>query len=264
MNDQLKNALDQIRAEEQLKMSARAYLAQKTRGYSRSPLGGPAHKAAFYSRLAVSAACVFFALLGGRYLYFTPTAEISIDINPSIELGVNRFDQVISVDSYNEDGAALIQALRLKHTNYADAVDQILSYDPIATLLSDQAEMTIAVIGDDDAQSVRILSRLETCAAEHQNANCYFMPEDEANAAHETGLSCGKYRAFLQVQTLDPSITPEKIQQMSMREIRDYMITLSSDETIPLLPEDSSQEYPIEGQEHLDVGHGHGHGATHE
>ena len=50
-------------------------------------------------------------LWGGTWLYFTPTMEISVDINPSIELGVNRFDRVISVDGYNEDGQALAQLL---------------------------------------------------------------------------------------------------------------------------------------------------------
>ena len=47
------------------------------------------------------------AVRGKRWLYFTPIAEISIDINPSIELRVNRFDQVISVDGLNGDGQAL-------------------------------------------------------------------------------------------------------------------------------------------------------------
>ena len=30
----------------------------------------------------------------------TPTAYISIDINPSLELGINRFDRIVSVEGY--------------------------------------------------------------------------------------------------------------------------------------------------------------------
>lgn len=33
------------------------------------------------------------------------------------------------------------------------------------------------------------------------------MTPEEVASAHETGLSCGKYRAFLELQLLDPDIT---------------------------------------------------------
>ena len=39
--------------------------------------------------------------------------------------------------------------------------------------------------------------------------------------AHKEGLSYGKYRAFLELQKLEPGITPEEIRGMSMREIRE-------------------------------------------
>src|SRR5699024_12320720 len=53
-------------------------------------------------------ACLFLLFFGGRWLFFTPTATISMDINPSIELNVNRFNQVIGVQSYNDDGEKLL------------------------------------------------------------------------------------------------------------------------------------------------------------
>ena len=46
--------------------------------------------------------------------------------------------------------------------------------------------------------------------------------------AHELGMSCGKYRAFLQLQELDPTITPEQVQNMTMREIRDLLNQLGT------------------------------------
>ena len=83
MYDRIKEAFDQVTASEELKSQTKAYLAQK----SRRP------------RLVIPAAivAVFLLLCGGYYLYFIPTATISIDINPSLELSINRFDRVISV-----------------------------------------------------------------------------------------------------------------------------------------------------------------------
>ena len=83
MYDGLKEAFDQVRAEEALNERTTAFLWQKTRGYTRSaPPPG--------RRWIPAAACLMLLtvmLWGGTWLYFTPTMEISVDINPSIELG---------------------------------------------------------------------------------------------------------------------------------------------------------------------------------
>ena len=50
---------------------------------------------------------------------------------------------------------------------------------------------------------------------------------EEVEKAHESGLSYGKYKAFLELQKLDPTITVEEIQSMTMREIRERISQLS-------------------------------------
>lgn len=223
MHEQLWEAFDSVRAEEALKNRTKAYIAEKTRGYTRiRPVG--------YRNLVTAAACLLFILVGGHWLYFTPTAAISIDINPSIELGINRFDKVISVDGYNDDGRALAEALNLKFTNYDEAVNQILETETVADALSGDAVMTIAVIGGEDTQTSRIFANLEECTAGQQNTYCYCAHAEDVEAAHDLGLSYGKYQAYLEVKALDPGITPEEIQNMTMREIRDLIDALSAGE----------------------------------
>lgn len=50
------------------------------------------------AKIALAACAVLIALGigGGAYVYQTPVAYVGIDINPSIELGVNYFDRVVS------------------------------------------------------------------------------------------------------------------------------------------------------------------------
>ena len=55
-----------------------------------------------------------------------------MDINPSIELSVNRFDRVIAVTGFNEDGQVLSRELDVKYKDYAQAVEQVLCYDSVA------------------------------------------------------------------------------------------------------------------------------------
>lgn len=223
MNGKLKEILDQVQAEEELKDSTKVFLIEKTKGYSKRKT--VKHQ---YHIYAAACVCFLFLLIGGRWLYFTPTAEISIDINPSLELSINRFDRVISLNSFNRDGQKLLDTLDIKYKNYTDAVEIILEHENIAALLSNNEIMTITVTGPDGAQSAKILSNLESCTAAHKNTHCYSASPDDAEAAHEAGLSCGKYRAYLELKELDPDITPEAVQNMTMREIQDLIDKLSA------------------------------------
>lgn len=254
MHEQLWEAFDSVRAEDALKNRTKAYIAEQTRGYTRARPAG-------YRNLVTAAACLLLMLAGGHWLYFTPTAEISIDINPSIELGINRFDKVVSVDGYNDDGQALAETLDLKFTDYEEAVNQILANETVANALSGDAVMTIAVIGGEDAQTSRIFANLEECTEGQQNTYCYCAHTEEVETAHDLGLSYGKYQAYLEVKALDPGITPEEIQNMTMREIWDLIDALSAEE-------DAQTGTTTDGSgwqgHHGGNGYGHGRGGHHD
>lgn len=241
MNNKLKDAFGQIQAEESLKNSTKTFLAQKTQGYSKG-VKRPFHVC------AAACLCLILLLIGGQWIYFTPTSAISIDINPSLELGINRFDRVISVNGLNDDGQALANVLDIKFKNYTDAINLILENENITFLLSNDEIMTITVTGPDESQSAEILSDIEVCTSEHKNTYCHYSPPAEVSAAHESGLSCGKYRAFLELQAFDPNITPEAIQGMTMREIRDLIDSLSTD-TENETSSDKDRDYGHHGSE---------------
>ena len=221
MREQIKGALDQIHADQALKDRTLAYVTARAGGRSSAI---PVHR-----RLMPLAACLLLlaVCLTGYWAYFTPTAAISIDINPSLELEINRFDKVLSVEGYNEDGQALASTLDVRFLDYEQALDQILASDEITALLSEDAVLTIAVGGSDVTQCGRLLSHIEACTQQHENAYCYAADPQDMEHAHSLGLSCGKYQAYLELLALDPSVTPEEVQGMTMGEIRDRIDALS-------------------------------------
>lgn len=226
MNNRLKETFDNIHAEEDLKRNTRAFLDQKTQGYQRHGRSTFARK----SLIPVTVCCLFlFIGLGGGHMYFTPASVISIDINPSMELGVNRFDRVISIEGFNPDGDRLADSLDVRFLNYVEALEQILDNDDIEAYLSRDAMLSIAVIGSDEARNAQMLSHIESCTSGHENTHCSSADSKGLEGAHASGLSCGKYRAFLELKALDPGITVEKVQGMTMKEIRDLIDVLSSD-----------------------------------
>lgn len=223
MNGKIKEAFEQIQAENELKEKTKEFIFQKTNGYSKVRTGN-------YKYLVSVFACAVLLFIGGHWLYFTPTVEISIDINPSIELEINRFDKIISLESYNDDGQELIKTLNVKFKDYSEAMNQIFKSEDIISLLEKDEIMTIAVIGSGSTQSEKVLSNLQSYTEEKHNTYCYYAHSEEVENAHESGLSCGKYKAYLELKEVNPDITVDDIHHMTMREIRNMIDELSIDE----------------------------------
>ena len=193
MNNMFKNLFSPIQAEEELKGRTKEFLAVKTQAYA----AGNARRR-MYS-LCAACACFLLVLIGGHWIYFTPIAEISIDINPSIEMNINRFDQVIFIKALNEDGRKISNTLDLKYMNYSDAIEQILNHDSIEELLNNDEIMTITVIGQNKRKSAKILAGVEACAAQKHNTYCYSASPKEVAEAHEKGRDHHRHCRLSQV-----------------------------------------------------------------
>ena len=231
MRDELKTALDKVTADDALRQSTRAFLARQTGDF------GAAKTRPHTARRFVTAfACLALVVAGGTgyWAYFSPTCAISIDINPSVELGVNRFDKVVSVEGIGDDGEALAETLDIRFLDYADALDALLADPTVEGYLSQDEVLSIAVAGENEAQADAILAQAETCAAGTRNVYCHAADSAELEHAHEAGLSFGKYQTFLILQSLDPSVTAEDVQELTMRELHDRIAALDPDAALTL------------------------------
>ena len=212
MDEQIREAFGQLHAGEAMKENTKAAL-DRARNRRRRPVG----------YLAVAAACLVLLLagLGGYRYYFTPTTYLSVDINPSLELGVNRFDKVVSVRAWNEDGQELVDSLELNLLDYQEALERLVASESIADRLAAGELLSITVAGENEAQCGRLLAGAEACTAGQENVRCHQGDVEELEQAHHAGLSLGKYQAFLTLQALDPTVTAEDAAGMTMREILD-------------------------------------------
>lgn len=251
MDNKLKAAFDSIHADGELKDKTKAYIEKQSHRYTRRGT-----RRMIFSLAA--AACCFLLLSVSAILYFIPTARVSIDINPSIELGINRFDKVVEVSALNEDGKELIEELDIKFADYDSALKKIIDDSKVTELLSQDQVMTITVVKNNDTQSEAIFSAAKQCADAHENVYCHSATGEEAAAAHELGLSCGKYRGYLELKELDPNITPEEVNQMTMHEIRQKIASLSGNNDNSSNNNDSNDQ-----PSQTDHGH-HGNGNAHE
>lgn len=228
MKRKLQDAFDKIHAEQTLKDGTMEFLKNAANGYRKRRIISA-------KRMIAAAACfVLLVSAGTAYsAYLTPAFAISIDINPSIELGINRFNKVVSVDTYNEDGYAVMSAIDVYYQNYKDALEQILADKGMKKYIAQNQLIAITVFGKTEDKNNEMIDNVATCTACYANVHCSSGNSKEVTAAHEAGMSFGKYKAFLELQALDPDITAEDIQGLTMRQIWDMIDELSGnmDET---------------------------------
>lgn len=72
-----------------------------------------------------SAVILFLSSSAGVWAYTSPYSYVSLDINPSIEYTVNRFDMVIDVKPVNDDGEEILSQINLNNLNNKKISDAI-------------------------------------------------------------------------------------------------------------------------------------------
>jgi len=221
--DSFRECLDRITAEEELKEKTRAYVeaALSERDQKDTDPTTPEAKEKSPPRLLVAAlsaaACMFLAV--GGYAYYTPVKYISVDINPSVELGINAFGRVVTAEGYNEDGNLLLKENRLTSLPVAAALRSLIEEAAERGYISEDGSTVIAVTAESD--DGRDASELQDKSAESVGealetkniqaiiyANCSSL---ELRAeAKELGVSPGKYKLFEIAKAIDPDITIEE------------------------------------------------------
>lgn len=76
---------------------------------------------------AASAAIMLFSSGVGVWAYTTPYSYVSLDVNPSIEYTLNRFERVIKVEAVNDDGQTILNEVDISDLNNKSIEDAILA-----------------------------------------------------------------------------------------------------------------------------------------
>lgn len=167
MDNRIRDAFGQVRAEEKLKKDTEAYLERKTGGY---------RNAFFRSRrLAVSlaAAAMAVAVVVSSYFYAVPAYAISLDADSSLELRVNRMDRVIQVRGRNGNGRRVAQSAKVFFMKYTDALETIMEDADLAGDTAREEDVAITVTGEDDGKSEEMMNVIAACSfADSPHVTC--------------------------------------------------------------------------------------------
>lgn len=246
----LKAAFNEIHAEQSLKQETRQFIYNRV--YNNEVQNKKYSKNYYNSKRIVKGivgvVCCIIVLLGvsGYYTYNTPAAVISFDINPSIELEVNIFDKIINVTSYNHEGQSIIDEMSLKNKNYIAAIKEILKNKNIISFLRSNNNIEILITGKNEAKS----DTMRDCLLEETNINeenIHCGNWENREIAHSQGLSCGKYRLYLQLHDVNPDITIEDIKDVPMGKLKQMLQDISDNHTNSDENEDNLNQSNVNG-----------------
>lgn len=101
------------------------------------------------ARWGTMAACVCLLLLGS-WAWHSPIGTVRMQINPDVQLSVNRFDRVVALEGLNEDGAALIDGYHAYGKGMKTVSDELADRAVELGYLSDGGQITLTVDSEKD------------------------------------------------------------------------------------------------------------------
>ncbi len=215
--NKLQAAFKHVHAEEELISSTKDYLNKKRNTHTKDVRNNKL-------RLIIFCVALLVVLGGGSMFYFTPVSAISIEVNPSLEIGVNQLDQVISVKSYDAESEQLAASLKLKYQSYESAMNTLMNSSVIVNYLNQGEQAVITVVSQTNSSAQDIVKKINCQGyAQLSNVECRMNNSEELNEAHQVGMSVAKYEMYLQLIQYDSQLTTEEVQQMTMRQLRDLL-----------------------------------------
>ena len=122
---------------------------------------------------------------------------------------------------------------RSRGKKYTDAIKMIMESSTMGTYLTVDPELLFTVASDKDRETT--LETGITDASREAGHNCHSVSTDMETAAlaHDSGLSIGKYNAYLLLLQYDDAITIEQCTDMSISEIYALIQQLQQEENVP-------------------------------
>jgi hypothetical protein len=163
-----------------------------------------------------------------------PVAFVSIDINPSVELGINEERRVTQAVGKNADAIELLDGLELSGLPLEEAVASVMEAAEKQVLQSrTEANIVITSVVVDETANIeeaalqlavqsevaRVIEHYHAEDKEQFRVTVWSAPKEVLAEAEAAGLSVGKMMFYLKAKASGLEVTAEELQQSSMDEV---------------------------------------------
>lgn len=209
--------------------------------------------------LSAVAACCVISFLSFYMMVMRADATIYLDVNPSVELQIDRNEKVISAEANNADGEQILEEMDLKHTDLDVAMNALIGSMVKHGYLSEARHVVlVSVESSDDRKADQLKSHvsaeIHACLDNLIGSGKVFeqqiqMDNELKKIAETYGISPGKAAIMKKIVQLYPELDYAKLASLSLEELVEYLETEEEDdpeeweeEQRPYLPEEDSED----------------------
>lgn len=173
-------------------------------------------------KYSVIAACLLFflvtATLWGRWMMTPAVASyVSLDINPSVEMALDKENTVITIDPLNDDGKYLIEGLTLKGLSVEVAIENLVqSAVNKKYIVPGEDNVVVAAVtplGVEAARVEMLVTESIKVSMDKNSIKAQIVVGEVTSAnrdkAAKEGISAGRYMIFLDASSESGDVKPE-------------------------------------------------------
>lgn len=147
-------------------------------------------------------------------------AYVTIELDSSVELGVNWRNTVVSASGLNEDGAELLKNINVKGQGLTDALDKIASATSVA---GNDSVAIVSVTGKAKVEQLQTTAQTALEAALEKQGGIppqvvgIMLPAALRQEAKDAGVSPGQYALALKAAEQGQDVTTEEIKSTGLQ-----------------------------------------------
>lgn len=145
-----------------------------------------------YIKFAALAAVCLILLVTPVWAYLTPYSYVILDVNPSFEFSINRFDRVLQVNAINDDGRNIVEQIdisKLKNKEIGEAVKNVLTELKGQGYFNNDGEdgVVVAASSENQEKTDKLASALKL-AVEEINVEIIEVSREEIDKSKNNGM----------------------------------------------------------------------------
>lgn len=182
-----------------------------------------------------SVAAVVVLLSIGAWAQFSPYSYVSLDVNPSVEYTLNRFDKVLDVNAVNDDGEEILTDLDLKNKTIDEAVKETVEEIAGSEFVDEDGEigLVITTSSDDPEKAEELAEELQDDAEEvvdesgiEADIEILSVGKERVLAARAIGVTPGKLNLVEKLKASSPDPDSIVVEEWVNRPVKDIMKTI--------------------------------------
>lgn len=187
------------------------------------------------SSTAASVVLLLILMIGLTGLFGTRSVEayVSIDMNPSVELGIDAKERVRELRGLNDDGNTLIQGISFSGRPLFEVTEALLQKAEAGKVQPGESDIVVAITlvnSDTNLDDWMISSNVKDAITRHvqgthpeapdlYRVTAFAAPVEVRQAAQAEGVSAGKYSVYLSAKSSGLPVDLKQVREQSIHSL---------------------------------------------